>query len=79
MDFALSEEQVAIFDMARAFGAEEIAPHARAWAQEGTIPKGLWPKLGELGFAGLYVREASGGSGLSRLDATLVFEALSMA
>ncbi|MDP5350079.1 MAG: acyl-CoA dehydrogenase family protein, partial [Paracoccaceae bacterium] len=27
MDFALSEEQSAIFDMARAFGQEHIAPH----------------------------------------------------
>ena len=79
MDFALSEEQAAIFDMARAFGAEHIAPHARAWEQAGTIPKELWPELAGLGFGGLYVGEDSGGSGLSRLDATLVFEALSMA
>jgi alkylation response protein AidB-like acyl-CoA dehydrogenase len=77
MDFALSEEQQAIFDMARAFGADQIAPHARAWEAEGTIPRDLWPKLAELGFGGLYVSEDSGGSGLSRLDATLVFEALS--
>ncbi len=76
MDFALTEEQSAIFDMAQAFGAEHIAPHARAWEAEGTIPKTLWPKLAELGFGGLYVSEDRGGSDLSRLDATLVFEAL---
>lgn len=79
MDFDLSEEQVAIFDMARDFGAEHIAPFARQWETDGIIPKDLWPKLGELGFAGLYVSEENGGTGLSRLDATLVFEALSMA
>lgn len=79
MDFALTEEQSAIFDMAYAFGQDHIAPHARVWEAQGTIPKDLWPQLGELGFAGLYVSEESGGSGLSRLDATLVFEALSMA
>jgi alkylation response protein AidB-like acyl-CoA dehydrogenase len=79
MDFALSEEQCAIFDMARGFGADNIAPHARAWEQAGSIPKELWPELAALGFGGLYVSEDSGGSGLSRLDATLVFEALSMA
>ncbi len=79
MDFALTEEQQAIFDMARAFGADHIAPHARAWEAAGTIPKELWPRLAELGFGGLYVSEESGGSGLTRLDATLVFEALSMA
>ena len=77
MDFALSEEQTAIFDMARAFGEEHIAPNARAWEAEGTIPKDLWPQLAELGFGGLYVSEEAGGSGLTRLDATLVFEALS--
>jgi len=79
MDFATSEEQDAIFDMARDFGQQHIAPHAVAWEKEGEIPKDLWPKLAELGFGGLYVSEDSGGSGLSRLDATLVFEALAMA
>lgn len=79
MDFALSEEQTAIFDMAKAFGATKITPHARDWEAAGKIPKSLWPELAELGFGGLYVREENGGSGLTRLDATLVFEALSMA
>ena len=79
MDFALGEEQTAIFDMAYAFGQEHIAPNARKWEAEGTIPKDLWPRVGELGFGGLYVSEDAGGSGLTRLDATLVFEALSMA
>ncbi len=77
MDFALSEEQTTIFDMARAFGEEHIAPHAREWEAQGTIPKELWPRLAELGFGGLYVSEENGGAGLTRLDATLVFEALS--
>ncbi len=79
MDFALTEEQTAIFDMAHAFGQDNIAPFARQWEAEGTIPKELWPRVGELGFGGLYVSEETGGSALSRLDATLVFEALSMA
>ncbi|WP_417714504.1 acyl-CoA dehydrogenase family protein [Pseudophaeobacter arcticus] len=79
MDFALTEEQTAIFDMAHAFGQENIAPFARQWEAEGTIPKKLWPQVGELGFGGLYVSEETGGSALTRLDATLVFEALSMA
>jgi len=79
MDFALSEEQQAIFDMAHAFGQEHIAPHARAWEAAGTIPRDLWPKLAELGLGGIYVSEDYGGSGLTRLDATLVFEALAMA
>lgn len=78
MDFALSEEQQAIFDMAQAFGQDHIAPHARAWEAEGSIPKTLWPRLAELGLGGIYVDEAYGGSGLNRLDGTLIFEALAM-
>lgn len=78
MDFALSEEQTAIFDMAYAFGQDNIAPHARDWEKQGTIPKELWSKVAELGLGGIYVSEEHGGSGLSRLDATLVFEALAM-
>ena len=79
MDFALTEEQDAIFDMARAFGEDHIAPNALAWEKAGEIPRSLWPQLAELGFGGLFVAEESGGAGLSRLDGTLIFEALSMA
>lgn len=79
MDFALSEEQQAIFDMAYEFGQANIAPHARDWEAQGTIPKDLWPQVGALGLGGIYVSEEYGGSGLTRLDATLVFEALAMA
>ena len=46
MDFALSEEQGAIFDMAYEFGQEHIAPFARQWEAEGTIPRDLWHKVG---------------------------------
>ncbi len=79
MNFELTEEQSAICDMTRAVGDEHIVPHARRWESQGSIPRDLWPKLAELGFGGLYVSEESGGAGLSRLDATLVFEALSHA
>lgn len=64
--------------MAKAVANDEIAPNARDWEAQGTIPKDLWGTLAELGFGGLYVREESGGSGLSRHDSTLVFEALAM-
>ncbi len=77
MDFALTDEQSAIFEMAQSFGQEHIAPFAREWENAGTIPKDLWPKLAALGFGGLYVSEENGGAELTRLDGTLVFEALS--
>ncbi|MGN6548966.1 MAG: acyl-CoA dehydrogenase family protein [Pararhizobium sp.] len=79
MDFALSEEQQAIFDMAKAFGAEQIAPNAYAWEEAGTIPREVLAAAGALGLGALYVSEEKGGAGLSRLDGTLVFEALGQA
>lgn len=79
MDFAPSDEQTAIFDTTYAFGQEHIAPYARAWENAGTIPKSLWPRTAELGLGGIFVSDRYGGSELSRLDGTLIFEALSMA
>ncbi len=79
MDFALTDEQQMIFDMAYDLGQDKIAPFAQIWATAGTIPKSLWPEVAALGLGGIYVSQEHGGSGLSRLDATLVFEALAMA
>ena len=76
MDFTLSEEQAAIREMAAAFAASDIAPYAVAWDQDRHFPVETLRKTAELGLAGIYVRDDAGGSGLSRLDAALVFEAL---
>lgn len=77
MDFDLSEEQHAIYDMAKAFGEDAIAPNAYAWEKAGTIPRDILQEAGQLGLGGIYVSEEYGGSGLNRVDATLIFEALS--
>ena len=76
MDFALSEEQNAIYDMARSFADENLAPRAIEWDETGHFPEDVVRSVGELGMAGIYVREDVGGSGLGRLDAALIFEAL---
>jgi alkylation response protein AidB-like acyl-CoA dehydrogenase len=72
----LTEDQALIVDTARAFAQERLRPNARRWEQEG-LDRGVLKELAELGFAGIYVREDVGGSGLSRLDAALIFEQLS--
>ncbi|MGJ8527362.1 acyl-CoA dehydrogenase family protein [Maritalea sp.] len=77
MDFALSEEQSAIFEMAREFSMENIAPHAVEWDQAKHFPLDVIKKTAELGMAGIYTRDDIGGSDLTRLDAALIFEALS--
>ncbi|MGB1895323.1 MAG: acyl-CoA dehydrogenase family protein [Candidatus Puniceispirillaceae bacterium] len=79
MDFALSEEQQAVLDMAIDFGAEAIAPHALAWDASENMPRETLEAAAALGLAAIYVPEEDGGSGLTRLDATLVFEGLAMA
>jgi len=79
MDFALSEEQQAVLDMAKDFGAEAIAPHALDWDASETMPREMLQAAAQLGLAAIYVPEEDGGSGLTRLDATLVFEGLAMA
>ena len=77
MDFALSDEQQAIQEMARAFAAEELAPFAAEWDEKKRFPVDVIRKSASLGLAGIYTREDVGGSGLGRLDAALIFEALS--
>ena len=77
MDFSLSDDQRAIEDAARAFAAAELAPHSARWDAEKHFPTDVLKKAAELGFAGLYVQEDVGGSALSRLDASIVFEQLS--
>ena len=79
MDFALSEEQQAIFDMAHDFGQSAIAPYAVDWDDQAQMPKDVLRAAAELGLASIYVPEKHGGSGLNRLDAALIFEALAMA
>lgn len=78
MDFELNEEQVAFADMARAFAQNEMEPNAAEWDQEQIFPVDVLRKAGEMGFCGLYSPEDVGGLGLSRLDASIIFEQLAM-
>lgn len=77
MDFALNEDQVAIQDAARAFAEGQLAPRSAEWDEKKHFPVDVLRQAAELGFAGIYVNEDVGGSGLSRLDASIIFEALS--
>ncbi|PCF97352.1 acyl-CoA dehydrogenase family protein [Vreelandella nigrificans] len=78
MNFELNEDQVAFADMARAFAQNELEPHAAQWDAEAFFPVDVIRKAGELGFCSLYASESVGGLGLSRLDASIIFEQLSM-
>ncbi|MDQ8730827.1 acyl-CoA dehydrogenase family protein [Bradyrhizobium sp. LHD-71] len=74
--FALPEDQIALRDTARAFAAEKIAPFALKWDEEKHFPVDTIREAATLGMGGIYIRDDVGGSGLTRLDAALIFEAL---
>jgi alkylation response protein AidB-like acyl-CoA dehydrogenase len=76
MDFELSEEQRAFRDVARNFAREAMMPHAREWDETETFPEETLRAAAALGFGGIYVKDDVGGSALTRLDATLIFEEL---
>ncbi|HUD52848.1 isobutyryl-CoA dehydrogenase [Parvibaculum sp.] len=77
MLFELTEDQRAFQDMARAFAAEELEPNAAEWDRKAFFPVETLRKAAALGFASIYVKEDVGGAALTRLDAALIFEALS--
>lgn len=77
MGFELTVDQVAMQDMAADFAAERLAPQAAHWDETGYFPVEVLREMAGLGFAGIYISEDVGGSALSRLDASLIFEALS--
>ena len=77
MSFELTEDQVAIRDMALSFARDELAPNAVEWDQKKHFPVDTLRAAGALGMGGIYVSEDHGGSALSRFDAVVIFEALS--
>jgi alkylation response protein AidB-like acyl-CoA dehydrogenase len=79
MDFALSEEQQAFQETARQFARDEWLPHAPSWDAHEEFPVEALRKAAALGFTGIYVKDEFGGSGLTRLDAALIFEELATA
>ena len=74
--FELTEDQLAIQDMARKFTADAITPHAAEWDEKAHFPRDVIKQAAELGFASIYVSEESGGIGLGRLEAALIMEAM---
>lgn len=76
VDFDLTEDQRAFQEMARDFAQSRLAPFAAEWDEQAIFPVETLRAAAALGLAAIYVREQSGGSGLSRLDAAVIFEEL---
>ncbi|WP_336970860.1 isobutyryl-CoA dehydrogenase [Brevundimonas aurantiaca] len=77
MDFALTDDQRAIQDAARAFAEAELAPHSARWDEEKQFPVEVMKQAAEMGFCGIYTAEEHGGMALGRVEAALIFEELS--
>jgi alkylation response protein AidB-like acyl-CoA dehydrogenase len=75
----LTEEQQQIVQLARAFAAEHITPHAARWDAEKHFDRGVIDRLGELGFLGMLVPEAYDGLGLDPVTYVLAIEELAAA
>jgi alkylation response protein AidB-like acyl-CoA dehydrogenase len=74
--FALAEEQLALAELARDFAREQLSPRAVEWDERKHFPVDVLRQAAGLGMGGITIAEDVGGSGLSRIDATLIFEAL---
>ena len=72
----LRPEQQELYRTARTFADNELKPRMKEWDECETFPKEVMKRAAELGFGGLYTREDVGGSGLSRLETSVVFEGL---
>jgi alkylation response protein AidB-like acyl-CoA dehydrogenase len=74
--FSLTEDQLAIQEMAQKFTAAAITPFAAEWDEKHIFPRDTIKQAADLGFGGIYVSEESGGIGLGRLESALIMEAM---
>ena len=74
--FSLTEDNLAVLGMARAFAENRLAPFALEWDEKKHFPIDALREAAALGMGAIYVREDVGGSALTRFDAALIFESL---
>ncbi|MDZ4138663.1 MAG: acyl-CoA dehydrogenase family protein [Erythrobacter sp.] len=74
--FQLTDDQLAIREVAQRFTADNITPHAAEWDEKHIFPRETIKQSAELGFGAIYVSEQAGGIGLGRLEAALIMEAM---
>lgn len=79
MDFDLNPEHLAFQGTAQIFANKEMAPYAQSWDEDCFFPIDTLRHAAALGFAGIYTSPQYGGSGLGRLEASLIFEELATA
>jgi alkylation response protein AidB-like acyl-CoA dehydrogenase len=73
----LNDDQLMIQAAAQRFAYDRLRPNAGEWDEHKHFPVDAMREAARLGFAAIYTHEEHGGSGMSRLDAVLIFEQLS--
>ena len=79
MDFGPDKKQLEIKERAAEFADREVAPHAAEWDREDRFPTEIFERLASLGFMGLCVPEAYGGTGSDFLSYAMLIEEISRA
>jgi acyl-CoA dehydrogenase len=74
IDFTLTDEQLAIQEMAHDFAEKEMRPVAWDYDRDGTWPQGTIDKAWELGLMNSHLPEEYGGPGLGYLDGAIIEE-----
>ncbi len=75
----LTDEHLAIAEVARNFANKEVRPRAREIDEKHQFPSDLIAKLSELGFMGMMVSPEWGGAGLDCLSYTVALEEIAVA
>lgn len=76
IDFSLTEEQIALRDMAHEFAAKEMRPNAARYDKGDEFPKEIIQKAFEVGFTTCEIPKEYGGGDLSHLDTIIISEEL---
>lgn len=76
MNFEFSEEQQLLRKTIRQYVDAEIIPHIAEWDATGGFDQNVWKRLAELGFMGVCVPEAYGGSGMDYNSLAIICEEL---
>lgn len=74
MDFNLTKDEESLLRESEKFGRKEMAPLAFEIDQTAHFPEKLWAQMGELGYCGLTIPEAYGGTGFGATGAQLVLQ-----
>ena len=74
MDFSFSKDQEQLRKAVREFVEAEVAPFAAKWDEEDICPVDVFKKMGQLGFAGVFVPMEYGGAGLGYTERAIVLE-----